>query len=112
MELGLYTFGDLVADPRTGRPPAPRERMRQMIDMAILADEAGLDIVGVGEHHGAGFVNSATAVTIAPMAQATKQIRLTSPVTLLNTAHPVPASPELAPAALISGRRAELIFRR
>ena len=51
------------------------ERMRQMIDMAILADEAGLDIVGVGEHHGAGFVNSATAVTIAAMARATKQIR-------------------------------------
>lgn len=73
MELGLYTFGDLTANPRTGRHPGPQERMRQMIDMAILADEAGLDIVGVGEHHGVGFVNSATAVTIAAMAQATKQ---------------------------------------
>ena len=54
MELGLYTFGDLVPDPRTGRAPTPQERMRQMIDMAVLADKAGLDIVGVGEHHGGG----------------------------------------------------------
>src|SRR5690606_32960421 len=48
--------------------PSPAERMRQMLDMARLADEAGLDIVGVGEHHGPGFVSSATATTIAAMA--------------------------------------------
>jgi alkanesulfonate monooxygenase SsuD/methylene tetrahydromethanopterin reductase-like flavin-dependent oxidoreductase (luciferase family) len=112
LELGLYAFGDLVADPRTGRLPTARERMRQMIDMAILADEAGLDIVGVGEHHGAGFVNSATAVTIAAMARATKQIRLTSAVTLLRTADPVRTFQEFATADLISDGRVELIFGR
>jgi alkanesulfonate monooxygenase SsuD/methylene tetrahydromethanopterin reductase-like flavin-dependent oxidoreductase (luciferase family) len=112
MELGLYTFGDLTANPRTGRPPGPQERMRQMIDMAILADEAGLDIVGVGEHHGVGFVNSATAVTIAAMAQATKQIRLTSAVTLLSTADPVRTFQEFATADLVSEGRVELIFGR
>src|SRR5271166_6984137 len=112
MELGVYTFGDLTANPRTGRFPAAKERMRQMIDMAILADEAGLDIVGVGEHHGVGFVNSATAVTIAAMAQATKQIRLTSAVTLLSTADPVRTFQEFATADLISDGRVELIFGR
>ena len=112
LELGFYTFGDLVADPRTGRKPAAQERMRQMIDMAILADEAGLDVIGVGEHHGAGFVNSATAVTIAAMAQATKQIRLTSAVTLLSTADPVRTFQEFATADLVSNGRVELIFGR
>jgi alkanesulfonate monooxygenase SsuD/methylene tetrahydromethanopterin reductase-like flavin-dependent oxidoreductase (luciferase family) len=105
MELGLYTFGDLTANPRTGRPPGPQERM-------ILAGEAGLDIVGVGEHHGVGFVNSATAVTIAAMAQATKQIRLTSAVTLLSTADPVRTFQEFATADLVSEGRVELIFGR
>jgi alkanesulfonate monooxygenase SsuD/methylene tetrahydromethanopterin reductase-like flavin-dependent oxidoreductase (luciferase family) len=112
MELGLYTFGDLIANAQTGRLPRPQERMRQMIDMAILADEAGLDIVGVGEHHGVGFVNSATAVTIAAMAQATKQIRLTSAVTLLSTADPVRTFQEFATADLVSEGRVELIFGR
>lgn len=52
MELGIYTFGDIVADPHTGRKPSPSERMHQMLDIAKLADDAGLDIIGVGEHHG------------------------------------------------------------
>ncbi len=112
MEFGVYTFGDLVADPRTGRIPSSRERMRQMIDMAILADEAGLDIVGVGEHHGAGFVNSATAVTLAAMAQATKHVRLTSSVTILGSADPVRTFQEFATADLISNGRVELIVGR
>ena len=112
VELGLYTFGDLVPDPRRGRAPTPQERMRQMIDMAVLADEAGLDIVGVGEHHGAGFVNSATAVTIAVTAQATKRILLTSAVTLLSTADPVRTFQEFATADLVANGRVELIFGR
>lgn len=62
MELGIYTFGDIVADPHTGKKPTSIERTRQLMDMARLADDAGLDIIGVGEHHGLGFVNSATAV--------------------------------------------------
>jgi alkanesulfonate monooxygenase SsuD/methylene tetrahydromethanopterin reductase-like flavin-dependent oxidoreductase (luciferase family) len=86
--------------------------MRQMIDMAVLADGAGLDIVGVGEHHGRGFVNSATAVTIAAMAQATKRILLTSAVTLLSTADPVRTFQEFATADLVANGRVELIFGR
>src|SRR5271169_3525947 len=68
MELGIYTFGDLTADPQSGRKTTAGDRMRQMLDMARLADETGLEIIGVGEHHGLGFVNSATATTIAAMA--------------------------------------------
>ncbi len=112
MELGIYTFGDIVADPHTGRTPSAGERMGQMLDMARLADNAGLDIIGVGEHHGLGFVNSATATTIAAMAAATKRIRLTSASTLLSTADPVRTFQEFATADLVSNGRVEIIFGR
>jgi alkanesulfonate monooxygenase SsuD/methylene tetrahydromethanopterin reductase-like flavin-dependent oxidoreductase (luciferase family) len=112
MELGIYTFGDIVADPHTGRKPTAGERMQQMLDMALLADEGGLDVIGVGEHHGLGFVNSATATTIAGMAARTKRIRLTSASTLLSTADPVRTFQEFATADLVSGGRVEIIFGR
>lgn len=71
MELGIHIFGDLIADPHTGGLAA-QQRMRQMLDMAVLADEVGLDILGVGEHHGRGYDNSATATQIVAMAAVTK----------------------------------------
>jgi len=86
--------------------------MKQMLEMATIADEAGLDILGVGEHHGLKFVNSATAATIAAMAAITKNIRLTSATTLLSTADPVRTFQEFATADLVSGGRVELIFGR
>ena len=112
MELGIYTFGDMVADPHTGRKPSPVEKMRQLLDLAKLADEAGLDIIGVGEHHGLDYVNSATATLIAAMAAVTRRIRLTSASTLLSTADPVRTFQEFAMADLVSGGRVEIIFGR
>src|SRR6478735_6314522 len=112
MELGLYTFGDLVADPKTGKTISSQERMRQMIELAQIADQSGLDILGVGEHHSLKFVNSATATTIAAMAAVTKRIRLTSATTLISTADPVRTFQEFATADLISEGRVELIIGR
>lgn len=112
MELGFYTFGDLTADPHTGRKPSAGARLRQMIDMARQADEAGLDIIGVGEHHGLGFVNSATATTLAAMAAVTKRIRLTSASTQISTADPVRTFQEFATADLVSDGRVEIVFGR
>ncbi|MGI4871884.1 MAG: LLM class flavin-dependent oxidoreductase [Janthinobacterium lividum] len=112
MELGVYTFGDLVADPKTGRTISAQERMRQLLDLAQLADQTGLDVLGVGEHHGLNFVNSATATTLAAMAAVTKRIRLTSATTLLSTADPVRTFQEFATVDLVSDGRAELIFGR
>ncbi|WP_157083006.1 LLM class flavin-dependent oxidoreductase [Novosphingobium lentum] len=112
MELGIYTFGDLVTDPITGRKTTPVERMRQMIEMARLADDAGLDIIGVGEHHTLRYVNSATATQIAAMAAVTKRIRLTSASTSLGTADPVRTFQEFATADLVSEGRVEIIFGR
>lgn len=75
MELGLYTFGDLVADPHTGRTVSAQERLRQMLELARLADQAGLDLLGVGEHHSLKFVNSATATILSAMAAVTTRRR-------------------------------------
>lgn len=112
MELGLYTFGDIVKNPVTGKTVSYEERLRQMLELAVIADQAGLDIIGVGEHHGANFVNSATAATISAMAALTKRIRLTSATTLISTADPVRTFQEFATADLVSGGRVELIFGR
>jgi alkanesulfonate monooxygenase SsuD/methylene tetrahydromethanopterin reductase-like flavin-dependent oxidoreductase (luciferase family) len=100
MELGLYTFGDVIPDLNTGKMISPRERMKQMLDMAQIADEAGLDIIGVGEHHGLWYVSSATATTLAAMAAITKRIKLTSSTTLLSTADPVQHFRNLQPQIL------------
>jgi alkanesulfonate monooxygenase SsuD/methylene tetrahydromethanopterin reductase-like flavin-dependent oxidoreductase (luciferase family) len=112
MELGLYTFGDRIADPRTGRVPSAPERMRQMLDLAKLADDAGLDVFGVGEHHALRYVNSATATLISAMAAITERIRFTSASTSISTADPVRTFQELAMADLVSEGRVEVIFGR
>lgn len=112
MELGFYTFGDLVVNPTTGRAVSAPERMRQMLALAKLTEEAGLDVLSVGEHHGLTFVNSATAATLAAMAAVTTRIRLTSATTLLSTADPVRTFQEFATADLVSEGRVELIAGR
>ena len=112
MELGIYTFGDRDPDPHTGETVSARERTRQMLDMARLADAAGLDVIGVGEHHGLRYVNSATATLMAAMAATTKRIRLTSASTSISTADPVRTFQEFAMADLVSDGRVEVIFGR
>jgi alkanesulfonate monooxygenase SsuD/methylene tetrahydromethanopterin reductase-like flavin-dependent oxidoreductase (luciferase family) len=112
VELGLYTFGDLVPDPHTGLTVSAVERMDQMLAMARRADDLGLDVFGVGEHHQLRYVNSATATTLSALAAVTETIRLTSATTLLSTADPVRTYQEFATADLVSHGRVELIFGR
>lgn len=112
MELGIYTFGDRVPDPHTGETVSARERMRQMLDMAQLAEDVGLDVVGVGEHHELNYVNSATATILAAMAAVTKRVRLTSATTSISTADPVRTFQEFATADLVSDGRVEVIVGR
>src|SRR3954465_14787391 len=88
-EIGLFTFGEITADPATGRPLDPAVRLREFIHLAVLADQAGLDVFGVGEHHRPDFAIASPPVVLAAVAQATSRIRLTSTVTVLSTADPV-----------------------
>jgi alkanesulfonate monooxygenase SsuD/methylene tetrahydromethanopterin reductase-like flavin-dependent oxidoreductase (luciferase family) len=112
MELGIYTFGDRVPDSRTGRMISQRERMEQVLALARLAEDLGLDIFAVGEHHTPQFIGSSPATILAAVAAVTRSIRLTSAVTLISTADPVRTFQEFATVDLISGGRAELIFGR
>jgi alkanesulfonate monooxygenase SsuD/methylene tetrahydromethanopterin reductase-like flavin-dependent oxidoreductase (luciferase family) len=112
MELGIYTFGDIVADPYTGNAVSPQRRMDQIIEIAKLADESGLDVFGVGEHHSLRYVNSATATMLAVIGAVTQRIRLTSASTSISTADPVRTFQEFATADLAAHGRVEIIFGR
>ncbi|MBN2981001.1 LLM class flavin-dependent oxidoreductase [Cohnella algarum] len=111
-EIGLYTLGDLVPDPHAGNTISPRQRLKETIEAAKLADEAGLDLFGVGEHHRLDYAVSAPPVVLAAIAQATKRIKLTSATTVISTADPVRLFEDFATLDLLSDGRAEIIAGR
>jgi probable LLM family oxidoreductase len=112
MELGLYTFGDASRDPRTGHAIGPGQRLRDLIEEIALADEVGLDVFGVGEHHRADYAVSSPAIVLAAAAARTRQIRLTSAVTVLSSDDPIRVFQDFATLDLISGGRAEITLGR
>ena len=111
-EIGLFTFGELTADPETGKPIDPAVRLREFIELAKLADQAGLDVFGVGEHHRPDFAIASPAVILAAVAEATGRIRLTSTVTVLSTADPVKVFEDFTALDLVSAGRAEITAGR
>ncbi len=111
-ELGIFHFGELTPDPTTGTPPDPGTRLRKLIEQAKVADEVGLDVFAVGEHHRTDFAVSAPAVVLAAIAEATTTIRLSSAVTVLSSDDPVRVFQQFATLDLISGGRAEIIAGR
>ena len=111
-ELGLYTFGDLTPDEQTGKTISARQRLAEIVAAAKLADDAGLDVFAVGEHHRLDMAVSATAVVLAAIAATTQRLRLASAVTILSTADPVTVFEDFATVDLISGGRAEIIAGR
>ncbi|MFD8964160.1 LLM class flavin-dependent oxidoreductase [Streptomyces sp. NPDC059568] len=111
-ELGIYHFGELTPDPTTRVPPKPGVRLRELIEQARAADDAGLDVFAVGEHHRTDFAVSAPAVVLAAMAENTRGIKLSSAVTVLSSDDPVRVFQQFATLDLISGGRAEIIAGR
>jgi probable LLM family oxidoreductase len=112
MEIGIYTFGDITPDPNTGRAISIPRRYAEILAAAKLADEAGLDVFGVGEHHRLDISISSPAAIMAAIAGGTKRIRLTSAVTILSTLDPVRVFQDFATVDLLSGGRAEVIVGR
>jgi alkanesulfonate monooxygenase SsuD/methylene tetrahydromethanopterin reductase-like flavin-dependent oxidoreductase (luciferase family) len=106
VEIGVYTF----ADVRGGR--TPQERFAQLLEEADLADQVGLDVFGVGEHHRPDYAISSPAVALAAIAARTSRIRLTSAVTVLSSDDPVRVLQQFAEVDLISGGRAEIMLGR
>src|SRR6266849_6888576 len=89
MEIGVDSFGAVISDPATGVSVSPARRTGNLLEEIVLADQVGLDIFGVGEHHRSEFVDSAPVVILAAAAARTQKIRLTSAVTVLSAADPV-----------------------
>ena len=112
MEIGVDSFAIAISDPVTGLTTKPVDRLHQLLDEIELADKVGLDVFGVGEHHRAEFLDSAPAIILAAAASRTKNIRLTSAVTVLSAADPVRVFQEFATLDLISNGRAEIVAGR
>ena len=112
MQIGVDSFGAVISDPATGVILSPVERTDNLLEEIVLADRVGLDVFGIGEHHRSEFVDSAPAVILAAAATRTKNIRLTSAVTVLSAADPVRVFQEFATLDLISHGRAEIVAGR
>ncbi|MFO1184394.1 MAG: LLM class flavin-dependent oxidoreductase [Bauldia sp.] len=112
MELGIYTFVESTADPTSGIRTPPAERIANLLEEIALADQLGLSVFGLGEHHRPDFLSSAPAVLLAAGAARTKTIRLTSAVSVISSDDPVRVFQEFATLDLISGGRAEIMAGR
>jgi probable LLM family oxidoreductase len=112
MQIGVDSFAAAISDPASGVTLKPVELMQQLLEDIELADQVGLDVFGIGEHHRAEFLDSAPAVILAAAAARTKKIRLTSAVTVLSAADPVRVFQEFATLDLISQGRAEIVAGR
>jgi probable LLM family oxidoreductase len=110
-EIGIFTFGELTRNVE-GKPMDAATRMRDILEWARVADQAGLYVFGVGEHHREDFAVSSPPVVLAAAAAQTKNIRLTSTVTVLSSADPVRVFEDFATLDLISGGRAEITAGR
>jgi probable LLM family oxidoreductase len=112
MQIGVYTFAELAPDPESGRAMPAARRLRDLIEEIELADQVGLDVFGLGEHHRPDYAASAPAVILAAAAERTSKIRLTSAVTVLSSDDPVRVFQQFATLDLLSGGRAEIMAGR
>ncbi|KPJ83660.1 MAG: luciferase [Gemmatimonas sp. SG8_23] len=112
MEIGIYSFVETALDPVTGTQSGARDRMARILEEIEVADSAGLDVFGIGEHHRPDYVSSSPAVILSAAAARTRQIRLTSAVTVLSSDDPVRVFQDFATLDLISNGRAEIMAGR
>src|SRR5437016_4161592 len=110
MEIGIDSFAS--SDARSNDPAGSAVALGQLLKRIVHADEAGLDVFGIGEHHRKEFLDSAPAVILAAAAAQTSRIRLTSAVTVLSASDPVRVFQSFATLDLISGGRAEIVAGR
>src|SRR6266496_2019950 len=112
MEIGIYTFADLGTHPITKQTITPHQRMMNLMEEIELADQLGFDVFAVGEHHRPDYLISAPAVVLGAAAVKTKNIKLSSAVTVLSSDDPVRVFQQFAEVDLLSGGRAEIMAGR
>ena len=106
MEIGICSFADVGVHPISGEKVNPQERLRNLMEEIELADQLGLDVFAVGEHHRPDYAVSSPTVVLAAAAMRTKNIRLSSGVTVLSSDDPVRVYQQFATVDLLSGGRA------
>ena len=111
MQIGIDSFVAATVDA-AGRAVDPARHLSELLEAITLADEVGLDVFGIGEHHRREFLDSAPTVILAAAAARTRRIRLTSAVTVLSAADPVRVFQEFATLDLLSNGRAEIVAGR
>ncbi len=112
MEIGISTFAERTPDPTTKQTISPAQRLHDLMEEIVLADQLGLDVFAVGEHHRPDFVASAPAVILSAAATSTKKIKLSSAVTVLSSDDPVRVFQDFATIDLLSDGRAEIMAGR
>jgi len=112
MDVGLVTLGDWLPDPTTGQRLTQRARLRQIVDLAVLAESCGFSTFHVGEHHFSDYIVSSPAVMLAAMAERTTALRLSTAVTLLAHQDVVRVAEDHGTLDVLSDGRAELIVGR
>ncbi|RYZ45929.1 MAG: LLM class flavin-dependent oxidoreductase, partial [Sphingobacteriales bacterium] len=108
MELGIYTFADITPNPSSGRLNA-HERLKNLLEEVELAEQVGLDVFAVGEHHRPDYAVSSPAVVLAAAATRTKKIKLSSAVSVLSSDDPVRVFQDFATLDNLSDGRAEIM---
>lgn len=112
MEAGIGMFGDLGIDPGTGIRKSPQQRLKELMAEIKLADEVGLDVFAIGEHHRSDYAVSSPEIILAAAASITRQIKLTSAVTVLSSSDPVKVFQDFSTVDLLSGGRTEIMVGR
>lgn len=112
LEFGIYTLGDHITNPNTGERISAQQRIHEIIELAKLAEQAGIDFFSVGESHQEYFTTQAHSVVLAAIAQATNKIKISSSSTIISTLDPVRVYEDFATIDLISKGRAEIIAGR
>ncbi|WP_346008019.1 LLM class flavin-dependent oxidoreductase [Janibacter terrae] len=112
MQFGIFTVGDVTMDPTTGRTPSEGERIDAITQIALKAEEVGLDVFATGEHHNPPFVPSAPTTHLAWIAAKTERLKLSTSTTLITTTDPVRIAEDYAFLQHLSGGRLDLMMGR
>ncbi|MFP4644702.1 MAG: LLM class flavin-dependent oxidoreductase [Spirochaetales bacterium] len=112
LEFGIYTLGDHLPDPHTGERISAQQRLHEIVELAKLAEQAGVDFFSVGESHQEYFTTQAYPVVLGAIAQATKSIRFASSSAIISADDPVRVFENFATLDLLSDGRAELVAGR
>ncbi|NHI16437.1 LLM class flavin-dependent oxidoreductase [Microbacterium excoecariae] len=112
MQFGLFSVSDITRDPVTGRTPSEAERIRDIVTIATHAEEVGLDVFAIGEHHNPPFFSSSPTTTLAYIAAQTKRLILSTATTLITTNDPVKIAEDYAMLQHLAGGRVDLVMGR